>query len=153
MVSNQIGMDNLQEIKVSYERIKNPDKVSSSEQAYEVIKKAYALSGACMSLREYFFVIFLNRSNKVIGYYQISAGGTTGTIADPKLAFSIALKCLASAIILSHNHPSGAVEPSESDNSITNKFKNAGLLLDIKVLDHLIVTDDNYFSYADEGFL
>lgn len=141
----------LQELKVTYscKPLKKP--ITSSEQAYEICKQAYFLSDANISLREYFFIILLNRANKVLGYYQLSSGGVTGTVADPKLAFSIALKCLASSVILTHCHPSQNKQPSESDRQLTKKFKAAGELLDINVLDHLIITKEDYFSFADHG--
>lgn len=140
------------EIKVSYQNGCG-EIVNESKKAYEICKQAFSLSEACISLREHFFILFLNRSNKVIGYYQLSAGGISGTVADPKLAFSIALKCLASSIILCHNHPSGNAKPSEVDISLTRKFKEGGKLLDIAVLDHLILTEEGFYSFADEGMM
>lgn len=111
------------------------------------------MSDACVSLKEYFFVTYLNRANKVIGFYMLSAGGITGTTADLRIAFSIGLKCLAVGIILCHNHPSGNINPSDSDIELTRKFVKTGELLEIKVLDHIIMTPDEYYSMSDNGQL
>jgi DNA repair protein RadC len=89
----------------------------------------------------------------VLGIYPISRGGTTGTVVDVKLVFSVALKCNASSIIISHNHPSGNLNPSESDKVMTEKLRKAGDYLDIKLLDHIIVTKHGFFSFADEGLI
>lgn len=89
----------------------------------------------------------------IVGYSLISLGGISGTITDTRLIFSIGLQSLASSIILAHNHPSGNNEPSEADTRITRKFKEAGSYLDIQVLDHLILTQDSYYSFADNGNL
>jgi len=98
-------------------------------------------------------MLCLNRSNKVLGYFKISSGGVTGTICDPKIVFSVALNVMASGIIIMHNHPSGNLRPSPADIMLTKKLKEAGTLLDIHVLDHLIVTDESYYSFMDEGTL
>lgn len=102
---------------------------------------------------EQFKVMLLNRANKVLGIYEVSTGGVSQTVADPKLIFSAALKANASAIILSHNHPSGSVQPSKTDVDMTKKMIQAGFLLDILVIDHIIITNDEYFSFANEGLL
>lgn len=102
---------------------------------------------------EQFWVILLNRSNIVLKKIPISIGGVAGTVADPKLIFKTALENLASAIILVHNHPSGNVKPSDADIVLTRKIRDAGKLLDIPVLDHVIFTDLNYYSFSDEGRL
>ena len=102
---------------------------------------------------EQFWILMLNNSNKVIYKYPLSKGGITATMVDARLVYKSALAQGATAIILSHNHPSGALIPSQADKSITEKLKHAGELLDIKVLDHIIVTEKTYFSFADEGIL
>lgn len=102
---------------------------------------------------EEFWVLYLNNSNKVIYKTQISKGGITGTVVDKRLVFKIALEQHAISIILSHNHPSGKLEASEADKQITKKIKEAGLCLDILVLDHLIITEKSYFSFADQGLI
>ncbi|MDJ1466259.1 DNA repair protein RadC [Cytophagaceae bacterium DM2B3-1] len=104
-------------------------------------------------LHEEFWVVLLNRSNVVMKKVQISVGGVSGTVADPKLIFKTALENLASSIILVHNHPSGNLKPSQADKDLTHKLKEAGKYLEIPVLDHVIITEKSYFSFADEGIL
>ena len=96
-------------------------------------------------------MLCLNRANKVVGFYKVSSGGLTSCILDPRVIFTIALNCAANSIILSHNHPSGNTTPSVQDKEITKKIKDAGNLLDIKLLDHIILTDSDYYSFMDEG--
>ena len=127
------------------EMIKKP-KVSSSADAYEAIRPHL------MDLmHEQFWVLLLNRANEIIRPQQISIGGVVGTVADPKMIFKAAIEHLASSIILVHNHPSGNLTPSQADKDLTKKVKEAGKILDIPVLDHLIFTDNGYFSFADNG--
>lgn len=102
---------------------------------------------------EVFAVIYLNRANKVLSFDIISEGGITGTVADPRVILKRALEKNAVNIILSHNHPSGSIKPSEADEVITEKIKKAAALLDIRVLDHIIVSDTGYYSFADDGIL
>ena len=102
---------------------------------------------------EVFAVIFLNRANKIKHFEIISRGGITGTVADPRLILKKAIEEEATSIILSHNHPSGNLKPSRADEEITLKIKQAASYLDIKVLDHIIVSDEGYYSFADEGIL
>lgn len=124
------------------------DNIKTSRNAYEIF---------CSVLTdkpyEEFWIILLNKANKVLQKCNISEGGISGTIVDPKKVFKIALDNHASSIILGHNHPSGVVTPSETDHNITKKLVNAGLLLEINVLDHIICCDSNYYSFADEGNL
>jgi DNA repair protein RadC len=99
-------------------------------------------------------LLLLNRSNSVLGIMEISKGGISGTVTDIRIVFQAAIKANASGLILVHNHPSSNINPSESDNKITQKIKEAGILLDISLLDHIIIaTDGDYFSYADSGLL
>ncbi len=100
---------------------------------------------------EEFWIILLNRGNKVISTQKISQGGISGTVIDARLILKSALDQLASSIILCHNHPSGNLRPSRQDISITQKLKEAGKIMDIPVLDHIIVTENGYYSFADEG--
>ena len=102
---------------------------------------------------EEFSVLVLNRANRVLGYARISQGGLSGTVADPKVIFQIALKSNSCSIIIAHNHPSGNTQPSEADIQLTRKLKDAGAVLDLPVLDHLILTSEGYYSFADEGLL
>ena len=127
------------------EVLKKP-KVGSSADVYEAIRPYL------MDLQhEQFWVLLLNRANEIIRPQQISIGGVSGTIADPKMIFKAAIEYLASAIILVHNHPSGNLTPSQADKDLTRKVKEAGRTLDIPVLDHLIFSDNGYFSFTDEG--
>lgn len=98
-------------------------------------------------------MLILNRANKVMCWYLVSAGGTSGTVVDPKIVFAVALKCHASAIIIAHNHPSGNLKPSQQDVDLTKKLYSAGKLLEISVLDHIILTTEHFFSFADEGLI
>ena len=102
---------------------------------------------------EEFYIILLNRANNSIGYYKLSQGGTTGTVVDEKLVFQAAIISNACSLIIAHNHPSGNLKPSESDAQITKKLKTIGDFHNIKILDHVIVTKNDYFSFADEGLL
>jgi len=102
---------------------------------------------------EVFVVVFLNRANKILQHEIISEGGITGTVADPRIIFKKALQYNATSIILSHNHPSGNLKPSRQDELLTQKIKDASVFLDITVMDHIIVSDEGYFSFADEGML
>ena len=102
-------------------------------------------------LYEEFWILLLNRANNVITRFQVSKGGITGTVVDPRVIFKKAVEVMASGIILCHNHPSGNRQPSDADISLTKKLKEAGKLLDIQVLDHLIIAGEEYYSFADEG--
>lgn len=102
---------------------------------------------------EAFWIVLLNRANRVIKKHQISQGGVAGTVADPKLIFKIALEELASGVILAHNHPSGNLNASQADLDLTRKLKESGKLLEIQVLDHVIFAGKKYMSFADEGLL
>ena len=102
---------------------------------------------------EEFWVLFLNNSNKILAKSQLSKGGMTSTIVDVRIVMKQALEHSATAIVLVHNHPSGTLLPSKSDNRLTEKFKLAAESLDIKVLDHIIVTEKDYFSFADERLI
>ena len=102
---------------------------------------------------EEFWILYLNRSNKVIDRIKLSQGGISGTVTDVRIVMKRAIECLASGIIVCHNHPSGNLNPSESDSRITQKIKEAGNLMDIQLLDHLIISDKDYYSFADNGLL
>ncbi|WP_460685895.1 RadC family protein [Niabella aquatica] len=102
---------------------------------------------------EVFAVIYLNQAHKVLSFDIVSEGGITGTVADPRVILKRALEKNAVKIILSHNHPSGSLHPSKADEYLTDKIKRAASFLDIKVLDHVIVSDEGYYSFADEGGL
>ena len=104
-------------------------------------------------LHEEFWILFLNRSNKVINRMKLSQGGISGTVTDVRMVMKKAIEYLASGIIVCHNHPSGNLNPSESDSKITQKIKEAGNLMDIQLLDHLIISEKDYYSFADNGLI
>lgn len=142
------------EIKVSYVRTtkdKFKGSIRSSLDVYHFLRSLFGEGE--IELQEHFIVLYLSRANEVLGYYKMAKGGVSGVVADPRLILSVALKSLASGIILCHNHPSGSTKPSEADKHLTNQVKEAALFMDINVLDHLIVTPDKYFSFTDEGLL
>lgn len=123
-------------------------KISSSSSVFELMQPKIGELP-----HEEFWILYLNNSNKVIQEQPLSRGGITGTLVDVRLAFKQALQLAATAVILVHNHPSGNLNPSAADKQLTQKFKTAGESLDIKVLDHIIVTEKSYFSFADEALL
>src|SRR6478736_1052543 len=104
-----------------------------------------------IELLEQFKVILLNRNHRVLGIYEASAGGVSGTVADPKLIFIAALRMNASKLIISHNHPSGNLNPSEEDKRLTEKIKQGAVLLEMSLIDHIILTSEGCYSFADEG--
>ena len=123
-------------------------KITSSNSVFEYVQP---IIGELP--HEEFWILYLNNSNKIIKSAQLSKGGITGTVVDVRLAFKDALQLGAVGIILAHNHPSGTLKPSQADIQLTKKLKTAGDSLDIKVLDHLIITEKAYFSFADENML
>lgn len=144
----------INEITLSYKKRKTKFGTARCPmESEQVARDIFKQSKVQMELKEYFFIIFLNHSNEVIGYNKLSEGGITGTVADVRLIFATALKCLASGVILVHNHPSGNMNPSMADQKLTEQIKHAGRLLDILLLDHLILTTKDYYSFEDEGLL
>lgn len=121
-------------------------KISSSKNAFEIMQPIIGELS-----HEEFWVLFLNNSNRVISKSQLSKGGIAGTIVDVRLVFKLALENGATGLILCHNHPSGNSSPSDADKQITRKIKTAGEVLDVKILDHLIITETKYYSFVDEG--
>ncbi len=125
-------------------------KFSNSKDAYEVLNEIYQADN--FEWQEVFIMVCLNRANKMIGFYKVSRGGVSGTVVDPKIIFTTCLNTPGTtSIIISHNHPSGNPLPSEADITITKKLRDGGRLLDIAVLDHIIFTDTEYYSFADRG--
>lgn len=120
--------------------------ITCSKDGYDILRPILADLP-----HEEFWVIYLNRANKVLMKESVSSGGVAGTVADVKIIFKKALELLATGIILAHNHPSGNLQPSHSDVTLTKKMKQAGEILEVQVLDHLIVTSNGYYSFADEG--
>ncbi|WP_431111328.1 RadC family protein [Winogradskyella poriferorum] len=124
------------------------DKITSSRSVFDVMQPVLGELP-----HEEFWILYLNNSNKVIQKNQLSKGGITGTLVDVRLVLKSALEVGATSLILCHNHPSGTLKPSQADKDITQKLKTAAQSLDIKVLDHLIITEKTYFSFADDGIL
>ena len=141
------------EIEITYKpAIGSKPEVTSSSDAYLILKEHYPENQ--IALKEYFVVMYLNQANRVIGVQRLSIGGLTSAVADVRLLFGTALKVLATGVVISHNHPSGNLKPSLQDKNLTKQVNEAGKLLDIKLLDHLIITpDDQYISMADQGML
>lgn len=125
-------------------------KISSSSDAERILRPFFE---SAMHHRELFYMLCLSNSNEVLAAYRVSEGGLTGTVADVRLIYQTALLCNATALIICHNHPSGNTSPSQADISLTRKVKQAGEILDIRLLDHLILTATAYKSFGDEGLL
>lgn len=121
-------------------------KIRSSNDVYTIFNPLMA-----DLQHEEFWILYLNRSNKILSRHKLSQGGISGTITDVRLIIKKALELLASSVIICHNHPSGNLDPSDADTRITNKIKDAASYFDINLLDHVIVTDNGYYSYADNG--
>ncbi|WP_179009619.1 JAB domain-containing protein [Winogradskyella forsetii] len=142
-------MNTIKEIRVSYSSgNKDKIKITNSKDTYNLFLSCW--SKKIIELQEEFKVLLLNRNHQVLGIYPLSKGGVSGTVVDAKLVFSVALKCNASSIIIAHNHPSGNLKPSDADLSLTKKLKKAGAYLDIELIDHLIITNNGYYSFIDE---
>jgi DNA repair protein RadC len=140
------------EIKVSYSTNNTTKiKVNSVLKAYELLLSSWDID--IIELQEEFKILLLNRANEVLGIYPLSKGGITGTVVDLRLIFAVALKCNASSLILSHNHPSGKLVPSDADVSLTRKIKKCADFLDISLIDHIIVSKDGFYSFSNEGKL
>jgi len=123
-------------------------RITSSTSIFELMQPIIGDLG-----HEEFWVIYLNNSNKVLDKLQLSKGGMTGTLVDTRLALKRALEVGATALALAHNHPSGTLKPSAADKQVTQKLVTAALSLDLRVIDHLIITEKGYFSFADQGIL
>jgi len=126
--------------------------ITSSDEMYKVLRICF--NNYKINWIEEVIMVCLSKSNRVIGFFKVSSGGVAESIVDPKVIFTTALNCAGTcAIILAHNHPSGNLKPSENDIQITNKIKEIGKIVDIKLLDHIIVTDEDYFSFIDNGLI
>lgn len=142
----------LKEAAIEYARLESIKRSEEREPIRSSIQSAQKLIPYFENLEiEMFYVMFLNRANKVISIEKISEGGYCGTVVDVRVIFRKALENKACAIILSHNHPSGNTKPSGADQEITKRIVKAGEIMDIRVLDHIIVSGNNYYSLADEG--
>jgi DNA repair protein RadC len=149
-MTNEI-IPKVSEIEISYKPLVKPSemaKITCSKDAERILRSIW---GSDINYRESFYALYLNRANKVLGYQLISLGGISGTVVDVRCIFQVALKTLSSGILIAHNHPSGNGDASDADIKITKKLKNAGTLLDITLLDHLILLPEGYTSMADEG--
>ena len=149
-------LNNASEIDIVYKKkitckVSERPMISTSQDGYKICLHYWDKDK--IELLEEFKVLYLNQSNRVLQILPLSQGGITGTIADPRLVIATALKVAACSMVLAHNHPSGSLKPSRADEEITLKIKEAAKYFDIKVLDHLIVTNEGYFSFADEGLL
>ena len=125
--------------------------INSSRESNSIFREV--MDNSLFSVKEECALLFLNKANKIVGIYHVSSGGITGTVVDIRIILGIALKALACNIILAHTHPSGNLTPSQADEELTRKLKEAAKLMDISLLDHLIITSETYFSFADEGQL
>ena len=142
------------EITISYNpRLTHKPTIVCSIDAYVLFLDYFPKN--TIQLQERVAVMYLNHTQKVLGIYLISVGGMTSSIADIRLIFSVALKTASTGIMIAHNHPSGSLKPSQTDIEFTNRIKEAGRLLDIKLLDHFIIIskDRKYFSFSDEGLI
>jgi DNA repair protein RadC len=125
--------------------------ITSPEKMVEVMRSIFDADTILWT--EEVIMVCLNRANDVVGYYKVSSGGFSGSVLDPRVVMTIALNNASSSIILAHNHPSGNLKPSEADKAITEKIKNACSFFDMKLLDHLIITDESYFSFNEGGLI
>jgi DNA repair protein RadC len=149
-----ISTEKLSEIKLYYKPRKTiAPRITCSGDAYKQVLKFY--DHKIIALQEQFIILYLNRANLVLGAHQLFTGGLTGTIADIRLIMGIALKSMACGIIISHNHPSGNLNPSEAYRTLTDKVKKACDIMDIKLYDHIIVSpyEGTFYSFADEGLI
>jgi DNA repair protein RadC len=129
-----------------------PTKITSSKEASEILRSRFDKS--TISLNEEFHMLMLSRSNQLIGHSVVGKGGYSGVVADLKMIFAIALKNTnAHGIILCHNHPSGQLKSSEEDRALTKRAVEFGKMIDLPILDHIILTEDSYYSFADNGLI
>ena len=147
MISTQMA-----EVQITYSsKVKSADriKISSSEEAVNAFRAFWP----SYEHIEFTYMLLLNRQNQITGKYFLAKGGITGTVVDVRVIFQVAIKANSTSILLAHNHPSGNLQPSDADRKITRQVKEAGKILDIALLDHLILTEESFLSMADEGLL
>ena len=145
------GLFTVSEVELTYKnKVKASDRpqVTCSQHSYDILLNNWSDQ---IEFVEEFNLLLLDRANRVLGFYNVSKGGQTSTVVDAKVVFTAALKMKASYLILSHSHPSGNTNPSLADIQLTKKLVEGAKLLDLKVIDHIIVTPYSYFSFADEG--
>jgi len=145
------GVSEIELVYKSKVKYSQQPKIKTSKDIYRVLIKVW--EDDKIDFIEQFKVVLLNRSNMVIGVVNVSSGGVTGTVADPKVILAAAIKSNSVNIVLAHNHPSGNTNPSTADEELTYKIKEAAKFHDLKVLDHLIITREDYYSFADEGLM
>ena len=153
-VQNLSLLNTVAEVELIYKTTVKPSQrpqLKTSQDCYELLKLSWDENK--IEFVEQFKVILLNKAQRVLGIYEMSSGGVSGTVADPRLIFIAALKTNAVNVVLAHNHPSGNLRPSKSDEELTHKIKQSGILLEIKVIDHIIISSEGYFSFADEGYI
>ncbi len=153
-IENTFNVTFIAEIELVYKtKVKASDRpqVKSAKDCYNILLKTWDENK--IEFIEQFKIVLLNRSNRILGILEISSGGITATIVDPRLIFVAALKAKATSLILTHNHPSGNVQPTREDENLTQKLRQAGEFLEISVVDHLIISKEKYYSFADEGAL
>ena len=149
-------LNNVSEIDIVYKKkvtckVSQRPLIKYSNDCYQVCQHYW--NEGKIELLEEFKVLFLNRANRVLQIFPISSGGITGTVADPRIILAAAIRIAACSMVLVHNHPSGNLLPSKADEELTQKIKEAAKYFDIKVLDHLIISSEGYYSFADEGLL
>ena len=153
-VQNLSLLNTVAEVELVYKTTVKPSQrpqLKTSRDCYELLKLIWDENK--IEFVEQFKVILLNKAQRVLGIYEMSTGGVSGTVADPRLIFIAALKANSVNIVVSHNHPSGNLRPSKADEELTYKIKQGGLLLEIKVIDHIIISSEGYYSFADEGYI
>jgi DNA repair protein RadC len=154
-IANAESLYKLAEVELIYRnktKVSDRPKVQTSREVFRLLKNSW--DDNKIELLEQFKIVLTDRRNACIGIADISTGGVTGCVADPKIMFAIALKARATGMIMAHNHPSGALRPSQADIELTQRMVKGGKYLDIAVLDHLIVTsEDKYYSFSDEGMM
>jgi len=148
-----IPKEGVPEIKIRFNRSRKVflGKITDSKDAADFLRKLY--SRGSIELQESFIVLYLNRANEILGYYKHAIGGISSVVVDRRLIYAAALASASAGIILSHNHPTGSLKPSQADIETTKNIREAGAILDIRLLDHLIITKTSYFSFADNSMI
>ncbi|MBE7172487.1 MAG: JAB domain-containing protein [Williamsia sp.] len=148
-ISSQFAVTEVELVYRNKRRPEDRPKLADSLSAYGLLLQAWDMNR--IELVEQFKIMLLDRGHSCLGISDISSGGISACIVDPKIIFATVLKARATSVILAHNHPSGSLQPSQADIDLTKKLKDGSALLDVSVLDHLIVTPFSYYSFADEG--
>jgi len=142
----------ISEVQISYSsniKAKDRIKITGSHDAADAFRQIWPTYDHI----EFSYMLMMNRQNQILGYHQLSKGGMTGAVVDVRVIFQVALKACCTSIIIAHNHPSGNLQCSDADRKISRQIKEAGAIMDIPLLDHLILTSDSFYSLADEGLL